>query len=212
MGLDPGIRTGVKVAVVDATGKVLATDTVYPFQPKNDLRGAQVAMAQLIGKHGVELISIGNGTASRETEKMVARSAGRAARGGKAGEGDRVRGRGLGLFGQRTGGEGISRSGRVACAARSSIARRLQDPLAELVKIEPKAIGVGQYQHDVDQHRLGRSPGGGGRRCGERGRGRSEHRLGALAGAGVGRGAGAGRGDRRPPRRQRAVCDAGATC
>jgi protein Tex len=72
MGLDPGIRTGVKVAVVDGTGKVLATDTVYPFQPKNDLRGAQVALARLIGQHGVKLIAIGNGTASRETEKMVA--------------------------------------------------------------------------------------------------------------------------------------------
>ena len=72
MGLDPGIRTGVKVAVVDGTGKVLETDTVYPFQPKNDLRGAQVTLARLIGKHGVKLISIGNGTASRETEKMVA--------------------------------------------------------------------------------------------------------------------------------------------
>ena len=72
MGLDPGIRTGVKVAVVDATGKLLATDTVYPFQPKNDLRGAQVAIARLIGAHGVKLIAIGNGTASRETEKLVA--------------------------------------------------------------------------------------------------------------------------------------------
>ncbi len=72
MGLDPGIRTGVKVAVVDATGKLLATDTVYPFQPKNDLKGAQVAIARLIGQHGVKLIAIGNGTASRETEKLVA--------------------------------------------------------------------------------------------------------------------------------------------
>jgi uncharacterized protein len=72
MGLDPGIRTGVKVAVVDATGKVMATDTVYPFQPKNDLRGAQVAIAKAIGQHGVKLIAIGNGTASRETEKLVA--------------------------------------------------------------------------------------------------------------------------------------------
>ena len=80
MGLDPGIRTGVKVAVVDATGKLLATDTVYPFQPKNDLRGAQVAIARLIGKHGVKLIAIGNGTASRETEKLVADLLARAAR------------------------------------------------------------------------------------------------------------------------------------
>jgi protein Tex len=156
MGLDPGIRTGVKVAVVDATGKVLATDTVYPFQPKNDLRGAQVAIAQLIAKHGVKLISIGNGTASRETEKMVAD-----------------------LLAVLPGAEKpvkviVSEAGASVYSASElaakefpdldvslrgavSIARRLQDPLAELVKIEPKAIGVGQYQHDVDQYRLGRS-------------------------------------------------------
>ncbi|TGD42090.1 RNA-binding transcriptional accessory protein [Pseudotabrizicola sediminis] len=156
MGLDPGIRTGVKVAVVDATGKVLATDTVYPFQPKNDLRGAQVAIAQAIGKHKVQLIAIGNGTASRETEKMVAD-----------------------LLAVLPGSEKpvkviVSEAGASVYSASElaakefpdldvslrgavSIARRLQDPLAELVKIEPKSIGVGQYQHDVDQHRLGRS-------------------------------------------------------
>ena len=156
MGLDPGIRTGVKVAVVDATGKVVATDTVYPFQPKNDLRGAQVAIAQLIGKHKVQLIAIGNGTASRETEKMVAD-----------------------LLAVLPGAEKpvkviVSEAGASVYSASElaakefpdldvslrgavSIARRLQDPLAELVKIEPKSIGVGQYQHDVDQHRLGRS-------------------------------------------------------
>ncbi|OYU39488.1 MAG: RNA-binding transcriptional accessory protein [Pseudorhodobacter sp. PARRP1] len=156
MGLDPGIRTGVKVAVVDGTGKVLATDTVYPFQPKNDLRGAQVVLAQLIAKHGVKLISIGNGTASRETEKMVAdilallpgtekpvkvivSEAGASVY--SASE----------LASKEFPGLDVSLRGAV------SIARRLQDPLAELVKIEPKAIGVGQYQHDVDQHRLGRS-------------------------------------------------------
>jgi len=155
MGLDPGIRTGVKVAVVDATGKVLATDTVYPFQPKNDLRGAQVAIAQLIGKHGVKLIAIGNGTASRETEKLV---------------GDLM----ALLPGDKPTKVIVSEAGASVYSASAlaakefpeldvslrgavSIARRLQDPLAELVKIEPKAIGVGQYQHDVDQHRLGRS-------------------------------------------------------
>jgi uncharacterized protein len=155
MGLDPGIRTGVKVAVVDATGKVLETDTVYPFQPKNDLRGAQVALAKLIGKHGVKLISIGNGTASRETEKMVA---------------DIL----AVLLGEKPVKVIVSEAGASVYSASElaakefpgldvslrgavSIARRLQDPLAELVKIEPKAIGVGQYQHDVDQHRLGRS-------------------------------------------------------
>jgi uncharacterized protein len=156
MGLDPGIRTGVKVAVVDATGKVLGTDTVYPFQPKNDLRGAQVAIAQLIARHGVKLIAIGNGTASRETEKMVAD-----------------------LLAVLPGAEKpvkviVSEAGASVYSASElaakefpdldvslrgavSIARRLQDPLAELVKIEPKSIGVGQYQHDVDQHRLSRS-------------------------------------------------------
>jgi len=155
MGLDPGIRTGVKVAVIDATGRVLATDTVYPFQPKNDLRGAQVSIAQLIGKHGVKLIAIGNGTASRETEALV---------------GDLL----ALLPGEKPVKVIVSEAGASVYSASAlaakefpdldvslrgavSIARRLQDPLAELVKIEPRAIGVGQYQHDVDQHRLGRS-------------------------------------------------------
>ena len=156
MGLDPGIRTGVKVAVVDATGKVLATDTVYPFQPKNDLRGAQVAIAQLIAKHGVKLISIGNGTASRETEKMVADllavlpGAEKPVKVIVSEAGASVYSASE-LAAKEFPGLDVSLRGAV------SIARRLQDPLAELVKIEPKAIGVGQYQHDVDQHRLGRS-------------------------------------------------------
>jgi protein Tex len=155
MGLDPGIRTGVKVAVVDATGKVVATDTVYPFQPRMDLKGAQVAIARLIGAHGVKLIAIGNGTASRETEKLV---------------GDLL----ALLPGEKPVKVIVSEAGASVYSASElaarefpdldvslrgavSIARRLQDPLAELVKIEPKAIGVGQYQHDVDQHRLGKS-------------------------------------------------------
>ncbi|EKD60399.1 MAG: hypothetical protein ACD_54C00770G0001 [uncultured bacterium] len=156
MGLDPGIRTGVKVAVVDATGKVLATDTVYPFQPKNDLRGAQVVIAQLIAKHGVKLISIGNGTASRETEKMVADllavlpGAEKPVKVIVSEAGASVYSASE-LAAKEFPGLDVSLRGAV------SIARRLQDPLAELVKIEPKAIGVGQYQHDVDQHRLGRS-------------------------------------------------------
>lgn len=156
MGLDPGIRTGVKVAVVDATGKVLATDTVYPFQPKNDLRGAQVALAQLIAKHGVKLIAIGNGTASRETEKMVADllavlpGAEKPVKVIVSEAGASVYSASE-LAAKEFPGLDVSLRGAV------SIARRLQDPLAELVKIEPKAIGVGQYQHDVDQHRLGRS-------------------------------------------------------
>ncbi|MER2507749.1 MAG: Tex family protein, partial [Amaricoccus sp.] len=157
MGLDPGIRTGVKVAVIDATGKLLATDTVYPFQPKNDLRGAQAALAGLIGKHGVELIAIGNGTASRETERLVGDLL--ALLPGTAPKPTRV-------VVSEAGASVYSASELaakefpdldVSLRGAVSIARRLQDPLAELVKIEPKAIGVGQYQHDLDQHRLGRS-------------------------------------------------------
>ncbi len=155
MGLDPGIRTGVKAAVVDATGKVVATETVYPFQPKNDLRGAQGTLAGLMLRHGVRLIAIGNGTASRETEKMVADILALL-------PGDKpvkviVSEAGASVYSaselaaKEFPGLDVSLRGAV------SIARRLQDPLAELVKIEPKAIGVGQYQHDVDQHRLGRS-------------------------------------------------------
>ncbi|MDQ1848404.1 Tex family protein [Gemmobacter fulvus] len=157
MGLDPGIRTGVKVAVVDATGKVLDTATVYPFQPKNDLRGAQVELAQLIRKHGVALIAIGNGTASRETERLVADLL--AVLPGTAPKPTKVIVSEAGasvysaseLAAKEFPGLDVSLRGAV------SIARRLQDPLAELVKIEPKSIGVGQYQHDVDQSRLGRS-------------------------------------------------------
>ncbi|MDB5665264.1 Tex family protein [Cypionkella sp.] len=161
MGLDPGIRTGVKVAVVDGTGKVLATDTVYPFQPKNDLRGAQAAIAQAIIKHGVKLISIGNGTASRETEKMVADILALLPQSDKPGAEKPMK-----VIVSEAGASVYSASELaakefpgldVSLRGAVSIARRLQDPLAELVKIEPKAIGVGQYQHDVDQHRLGRS-------------------------------------------------------
>jgi uncharacterized protein len=157
MGLDPGIRTGVKVCVIDPTGKLLAHDTVYPFQPKNDLRGAQVTLAQMIGKHGVGLIAIGNGTASRETEKMVADLL--AVLPATANKPTKV-------IVSEAGASVYSASELaakefpdldVSIRGAVSIARRLQDPLAELVKIEPKAIGVGQYQHDVDQHRLGRS-------------------------------------------------------
>ncbi|TNC46149.1 RNA-binding transcriptional accessory protein [Rubellimicrobium rubrum] len=156
MGLDPGIRTGVKVAVVDPTGKVLATDTVYPFQPKNDLRGAQVTLAQLISRHGVQLIAIGNGTASRETEKMVADLLAHLPGTEKP----------VKVIVSEAGASVYSASELAAkefpdldVSLRGAvlIARRLQDPLAELVKIEPKSIGVGQYQHDVDQGRLGRS-------------------------------------------------------
>jgi uncharacterized protein len=156
LGLDPGIRTGVKCAVVDATGKVLDTATIYPFQPKNDVRGAQATLAELIARHKVELIAIGNGTASRETEKLVTdllsliRSAKKPTKVVVSEAGASVYSASE-LAAQEFPDLDVSLRGAV------SIARRLQDPLAELVKIEPKSIGVGQYQHDVDQRRLGKS-------------------------------------------------------
>ncbi|MGH8446841.1 MAG: Tex family protein, partial [Solimonas sp.] len=154
MGLDPGIRTGVKVAVVDGTGKLLETATVYPFQPRNDVRGAQSELARLIARHKVELIAIGNGTASRETDKLVSELLAVLAAP-----------KPIKIVVSEAGASVYSASATAAAEfpdldvslrGAVSIARRLQDPLAELVKIEPKAIGVGQYQHDVDQHRLAR--------------------------------------------------------
>ncbi len=155
MGLDPGIRTGVKVAVVDATGKVVATDTVYPHEPRRDWHGAMATIAALCMRHKVELIAIGNGTASRETDKLVAEVMQKMPE--------------LKLTKVMVSEAGASVYSASELAANEfpdldvslrgavSIARRLQDPLAELVKIEPKAIGVGQYQHDVDQNGLARS-------------------------------------------------------
>ncbi|MDP3197803.1 Tex family protein [Tabrizicola sp.] len=157
MGLDPGIRTGVKVAVVDATGKVVATDTVYPFQPKNDVRGAQMAIAKAIGQHGVKLIAIGNGTASRETEKLVADLLALLPAGAEKPTKVIVSEAGASVYSASELAAREFPDLDVSLRGAVSIARRLQDPLAELVKIEPKAIGVGQYQHDVDQHRLGKS-------------------------------------------------------
>ncbi|TNC59361.1 Tex family protein [Rubellimicrobium roseum] len=156
MGLDPGIRTGVKVAVVDATGKVVATDTVYPFQPRNDLRGAQVTLARLIAAHRVRLIAIGNGTASRETERMVADLL-TASPGNDKPVKVIVNEAGASVYSASELAAKEFPDLDVSLRGAVSIARRLQDPLAELVKIEPKSIGVGQYQHDVDQGRLGRS-------------------------------------------------------
>jgi len=155
MGVDPGIRTGCKVAVVDATGKVLDTATIYPHEPKRDWAGALVTLAQLAKKHGVELVSVGNGTAGRETDKLVAELSTKMPE--------------LKLTRVMVSEAGASVYSASELAAKEfpdmdvsirgavSIARRLQDPLAELVKIEPKAIGVGQYQHDVDQNALARS-------------------------------------------------------
>ena len=155
MGLDPGIRTGVKVAVVDGTGKLLETTTVYPFPPKNDVRGMQATLAALVRKHKVELISIGNGTGSRETEKLVTDMLA-----------DLPAPKPTKVIVSEAGASVYSASETaalefpgldVSLRGAVSIARRLQDPLAELVKIEPKSIGVGQYQHDVDQLKLSRS-------------------------------------------------------
>ena len=155
MGLDPGIRTGVKVAVVDGTGKLLDTTTVYPFPPKNDVRGTQAELASLVRKHKVELIAIGNGTGSRETERLVVDMLN-----------DMPQPKPLKVIVSEAGASVYSASALAAAEfpdldvslrGAISIARRLQDPLAELVKIEPKSIGVGQYQHDVDQVRLARA-------------------------------------------------------
>ncbi len=155
MGLDPGIRTGVKVAVTDATGKVVATSTVYPFQPRNDVRGAQVELASLIRKHNVELISIGNGTGSRETEKLVTDML--AELPGTKPTKVIVSEAGASVYSASATAAAEFPNLDVSLRGAVSIARRLQDPLAELVKIEPKSIGVGQYQHDVDQTKLSRS-------------------------------------------------------
>ncbi|TPJ17559.1 RNA-binding transcriptional accessory protein [Mesorhizobium sp. B2-7-3] len=158
MGLDPGIRTGVKVAVVDGTGKLLATTTVYPFQPRNDVRGTQAELAALIRQHKVELISIGNGTGSRETEKLVADMlSDMPSDGGPKPLKVIVSEAGASVYSASATAAAEFPGLDVSLRGAVSIARRLQDPLAELVKIEPKSIGVGQYQHDVDQYRLGRS-------------------------------------------------------
>ncbi|AGB44485.1 transcriptional accessory protein [Mesorhizobium australicum WSM2073] len=158
MGLDPGIRTGVKVAVVDGTGKLLATTTVYPFPPRNDVRGTQAELAALIRQHKVELISIGNGTGSRETEKLVADMlSDMPSTGGPKPLKVIVSEAGASVYSASATAAAEFPGLDVSLRGAVSIARRLQDPLAELVKIEPKSIGVGQYQHDVDQYRLGRS-------------------------------------------------------
>ncbi|MBP6893021.1 MAG: RNA-binding transcriptional accessory protein [Pseudacidovorax sp.] len=164
MGLDPGIRTGVKVAVVDATGKLVDTATVFPHEPRKDWEGSLHTLGKLCAKHGVNLIAIGNGTASRETDKLAA---------------DLIKL--LGKMSEQAGAPAphvekvvVSEAGAsvysaseyasqempdvdVSLRGAASIARRLQDPLAELVKIDPKSIGVGQYQHDVNQSELART-------------------------------------------------------
>jgi protein Tex len=155
LGLDPGLRTGVKVAIVDQTGKYLENTTIYPHQPKNQWDQSIAVLAHLCKTHRVELISIGNGTASRETDKLAA---------------DLIKRHPELKLKKMTVNEAGASVYSASDIAREefpeldvsirgaiSIARRLQDPLAELVKIEPKAIGVGQYQHDVSQTKLGHS-------------------------------------------------------
>lgn len=154
LGLDPGFRTGCKVAVVDGTGKFLANTTIYPTPPRNDIDGASKTIRELIAKYGVELIAIGNGTASREADAFVT---------------DLLRSDGLKMTKVMVSESGASIYSASELAVREypdldvtvrgaiSIAHRLQDPLAELVKIDPKSIGVGQYQHDVNQSLLKKS-------------------------------------------------------
>ncbi len=159
MGLDPGIRTGVKVAVVSDTGRLLATATVYPHEPRNDWDGALHALGRLVATHGVNLIAIGNGTASRETDKLAAELIKRIAALAPEARLDKVvvSEAGASVY---SASEFASRElpdVDVSLRGAVSIARRLQDPLAELVKIEPKSIGVGQYQHDVNQSELART-------------------------------------------------------
>ncbi|MCF3593965.1 RNA-binding transcriptional accessory protein [Rhodobacteraceae bacterium LMO-12] len=157
LGLDPGIRTGCKIAVVDETGKLLDTATIYPFQPRNDLRGAEEKLLQLIDRHGIALIAIGNGTASRESERLVSDVIKRLPKGAARPTPVIVSEAGASVYSASELASNEFPDIDVSLRGAVSIARRLQDPLAELVKIEPQAIGVGQYQHDVDQRRLAQS-------------------------------------------------------
>ncbi len=177
MGLDPGIRTGVKVAVVDATGKLVETATIYPHEPRKDWDGSLHVLSKLCEKHGVNLIAIGNGTASRETDKLAADLIKLVAK-------NSLNNAPSGVSIASTAIENVVKIEKVVVSeagasvysasefaslempdvdvslrGAASIARRLQDPLAELVKIDPKAIGVGQYQHDLNQSELARSLG-----------------------------------------------------
>ena len=155
LGIDPGIRTGCKIAVVDATGKLVATDTIYPHEPRRQWDQSVHTLRRLCAEHGVQLVAIGNGTASRETDRLAAEVM-------KAAPELKLQK----IVVSEAGASVYSASETaakefpgldVSIRGAVSIARRLQDPLAELVKIEPKAIGVGQYQHDVDQYRLARA-------------------------------------------------------
>ncbi|MDO9092674.1 MAG: Tex family protein [Rubrivivax sp.] len=159
MGLDPGIRTGVKVAVVSDTGKVLDTHTVYPHEPRMDWEGSLHTLGRLVATHGVNLIAIGNGTASRETDKLAGDLIKRIATLAPDVKLDKVvvSEAGASIYSASEFASKELPDLDVSLRGAVSIARRLQDPLAELVKIDPKSIGVGQYQHDVNQSGLARS-------------------------------------------------------
>ena len=158
MGLDPGIRTGVKVAVVDATGKLVDTATVFPHEPRRDWEGSLHTLGQLARKHGVNLIAIGNGTASRETDKLAADLIKLLEKAGQAGvQKVVVSEAGASVYSASEFASQEMPDVDVSLRGAASIARRLQDPLSELVKIDPKSIGVGQYQHDVNQSGLART-------------------------------------------------------
>ena len=159
MGLDPGIRTGVKVAVVDATGKLVDTSTVYPHEPRKDWEGSLFTLAKLCEKHNVNLIAIGNGTASRETDKLAGDLIKQLARLRDGVEIQKVvvSEAGASVYSASEFASQEMPDVDVSLRGAASIARRLQDPLSELVKIDPKAIGVGQYQHDVNQSELAKT-------------------------------------------------------
>ena len=159
MGLDPGIRTGVKVAVVDTTGKLVETATVYPHEPRKDWDGSLYTLAKLCEKHSVNLIAIGNGTASRETDKLAGELIKIMAKHDAAQPMVKVvvSEAGASVYSASEYASAEMPDVDVSLRGAASIARRLQDPLAELVKIDPKSIGVGQYQHDVSPSELARS-------------------------------------------------------
>ncbi|MEG1770523.1 MAG: Tex family protein [Comamonas sp.] len=157
MGLDPGIRTGVKVAVVDANGKLVDTATVFPHEPRRDWDGALHTLAKLGEKHGVNLIAIGNGTASRETDKLAGELIKLLAQAERSIQKVVVSEAGASVYSASEFASQEMPDVDVSLRGAASIARRLQDPLAELVKIDPKSIGVGQYQHDVNQSELART-------------------------------------------------------
>lgn len=151
ISIDPGYRTGCKVAVLDETGKLRAYTTIYPTQPKNDIAGSEAALKKIIEKYGADVIAVGNGTASRETEEMVANFI---KKNGYDIQYTIVNEAGASVYSASKLAAEEYPNLDVTTRGAMSLGRRLQDPLAELVKIDPKSIGVGQYQHDINQKLL----------------------------------------------------------